>query len=63
MLSKGSLRLKDGFSWAYDHLIAFQPPAASPTVPPADRGRGSAVHSILLESLSGKSHVRLWRLA
>lgn len=25
MLSKALLRLKDGFSWAYDYFIAFSP--------------------------------------
>lgn len=63
MLSKAWPRLKDGFSGAYDHFIAFQPTASNPTLPPADRRGGSTDHSILLESLSGKSHVQLWHLA
>ena len=63
MLSKALLRLKDGFSGAYDHFIAFQPTPGNATLPPADRRRGSTDHSVLLESLSGKSLVQLWRLA
>lgn len=63
MLSKALLRLKDGFSWAYDRFIAFQPTAANPTLPPADRRGSSPHHSVLLESLSGKSRVQLRHLA
>lgn len=62
MLSKALLMLKDGFLWAYDHFIAFQPTAGDPTLPPADRIGSSALHSVLLESLSGKSHVQLRHL-
>ena len=59
MLSKALLRLKDGFSRASDPFIAFQPPVSNPTLPPADRSSSSTHHSVLLESLSGKSHAMM----
>ena len=54
---KGFGRMKDGFSQAYDHFIAFQPAATNPPVPATDRRRSSSQDPGLLESLSGKGHL------
>ena len=50
-------RVKDGFSQAYDHFIAFQPAATNSTLPATDRRRSSSQDPGLLESLSGKGHL------
>lgn len=54
---KGIARMKDGFSQAYDHFIAFQPSATNPPLAPTDRRRSGDQDPVLLESLSGKGRL------